>query len=118
MDFNNWVADVAAGTATHASGFTLKVEGNPADPSGVAPGKFPPDMSFVDQARLLRCGLEFLAKQSSASGGSGYVRREDDRKSLAIREREAQARRFAEQRQDKPQRSVLSLKRKTTADSE
>jgi len=114
MDFNDWVADIAAGTATHSSGFVLRVEGNPSDPSSVEPGKFPADLSFVDQARLLRCGLEFLAKQAKSGSYTSYSTRADDPRMAAIREREEQARQFAE-RQDKPQRSVLSLKKKTDA---
>lgn len=118
MNFDDWVADVAAGTATHSSGFVLRVEGNPADPSAVEPGKFPTDLNFIDQARLLRCGLEFLAKASKTNGySSGYSTRADDPKMAAIREREAQAKRFAE-REDKPQRSVLSLKKKAPANSD
>jgi hypothetical protein len=111
MDFSDWVADLATGTATHASGFTLRVEGNPRDPSSVDPGKFPADLSFVDQARLLRSGLEFLAKTASGSRESWSTSsRSDDMKTAAIREREAQAKRFADN-PDKPKRSVLSLKK-------
>lgn len=111
MDFNDWVADVAAGTATHASGFVLRIEGNPRDPSSVDPGKFPADLNFIDQARLLRSGLEFLAKASSGAAGSWITsNRASDSKTAAIKEREAQARRFAEN-PDKPKRSVLSLKK-------
>lgn len=112
MDFDDWVADLAAGTATHSSGFVVRIEGNPADPSAVDPGKFPTGMSFVDQARLLRSGLEFIAR--SAAGGSwgkeSYSAPRKDFKSAAILEREAQAKRFAEN-PDKPKRSVLSLKK-------
>ena len=125
MDFNAWQADVAAGTAVHESGFILKVEGNPSNPSSVDPGKFPANLSFAEQARLLRCGMEFLAKAANKSGGgngngNGGWRAEtatktapkiSDAKSAAVKEREALAQRFAEQRSDKPKRSVLSLKK-------
>lgn len=119
MDFNAWVADLAAGTATHSSGFILKIEGNPKDPSSVDPGKFPPELSFVDQARLLRSGMEFLVKAAAESGlsyggasldGWKTSTKADDAKMAAIKEREALAQRFAE-RSDKPKRSVLSLKK-------
>lgn len=111
MDFNDWVADVAAGTATHASGFILRIEGNPRDPSSVDPGKFPLELNFVDQARLLRSGLEFLAKASNGASETWKTsNRVDDIKTAAIKEREAQAKRFAEN-PDKPKRSVLSLKK-------
>lgn len=113
MDFNDWVADLTAGTATHASGFIIKVEGNPTDPSQVDPGKFPEGLSFIEQARLLRSGLEFLAKEAKQMGKlTSYSTRKDDPKMAAIREREEQAKRFAE-RADKPERSVLSLKKKS-----
>ena len=115
MDFDAWEADFAAGTATHACGFVLKIEGNPRNPSSVDPGKFPPDLSFADQARLLRCGMEFLAKAASDNGAthysskSGYARADDPRMA-AIKERDEEAKRYAE-RSDKPKRSVLSLKK-------
>lgn len=115
MDFNAWEADPAAGTATHSSGFVLKVEGNPRNPSSVDPGKFPPELTFAEQARLLRCGMEFLAKAASNGGYKEETEwtsstRSDDIKTAAIKEREALAQRFAE-RTDKPKRSVLSLKK-------
>lgn len=114
MDFDAWVADVAAGTVRHASGFNLQVEGDPRDPSAINPANFPSNISFVDQARLMRCGLEFLAKAaqnspttySSATGATDI----ESLKSEATKEREALAKQFAE-RTDKPERSVLSLKR-------
>ncbi len=110
MNFDDWVADPATGSATHASGFSIRIEGNPKDPSDVHPGKFPPDLSFVDQARLLRSGLEFLAKTSLGSQ-SWISSPAMDAKTEAIRAREELAKRFAE-RDDKPQRSVLSLKKR------
>lgn len=112
MDFDDWVADPAAGKAVHSSGFMLKVEGNPRDPSSVDPGKFPTELNFIEQARLLRCGLEFLAKSASGVGSetSWISSRATDVKSAAVKAREAQAKRFAEN-PDKPKRSVLSLKK-------
>jgi hypothetical protein len=114
MDFDAWVADLAAGTATHESGFILQVEGDPRDPSAINPANFPANLSFIDQARLMRCGLEFLAKASqnspttysSATGATDI----ESLKSEATKEREALAKQFAD-RTDKPERSVLSLKR-------
>lgn len=114
MDFDAWVADLAAGIATHESGFTLQVEGNPRDPSAINPANFPANLSFVDQARLMRCGLEFLAK-AAANGATSYSSTAGETdieslKSAATKEREALAKQFAE-RADKPNRSVLSLKK-------
>lgn len=116
MDFDAWVADLAAGTATHESGFILQVEGNPCDPSAINPSNFPSNLSFVDQARLMRCGLEFLAKVA-ASSPTTYSSQTgttdiESLKSAATKEREALAKQFAE-RADKPERSVLSLKKKS-----
>lgn len=110
MNFDDWTADVATGVVTHASGFTVRVEGNPKDPSEVYPGKFPDGISFVDQARLLRSGLEFLAKAGGSTPKSWVSSPAQDAKSEAIKAREELAKRFAE-RPDKPQRSVLSLKK-------
>lgn len=118
MNFDAWVADLAAGTATHETGFVLQVEGDPRDPSAINPANFPANLSFVDQARLMRCGLEFLAKAAASNPGyTAYntaTRGPTDIESLkseATREREALARQFAE-RADKPVRSTLSLKKK------
>jgi hypothetical protein len=110
MKLDEWVADIATGTATHESGFSLRIEGNPKDPSEVYPGKFPDSLSFVEQARLLRSGLEFIAKAASQAPRSWQASGAQDAKSQAIREREELARQFAE-RSDKPERSVLSLKK-------
>lgn len=110
MNFEDWVADLATGTATHASGFTIRIEGSPKDPSDVYPGKFPDGISFVDQARLLRSGLEFLAKSGGCSPKSWQSSPATDAKTEAIKAREELAKRFAE-RPDKPQRAVLSLKK-------
>jgi len=118
MNFDAWVADLAAGTATHESGFVLQVEGDPRDPSAINPANFPANLSFVEQARLMRCGLEFLAKAAASNPGyTAYASANrgptdiESLKSEATKEREALARQFAE-RADKPVRSTLSLKKK------
>jgi len=114
MDFNAWVADLAAGTVTHESGFILHAEGDPNDPSAINPANFPSQLSFVDQARLMRCGLEFLAKAAANSPtsytGARVAGDIESLKSQAVKDREALAKQFAE-RADKPERSVLSLKK-------
>lgn len=113
MDFEAWVADLAAGTVTHQSGFVLHAEGDPNDPSAINPSNFPSQLSFIDQARLMRCGLEFLAKAAASSSYNymGAVTDIESLKSQAVKDREALAKQFAE-RTDKPERSVLSLKKK------
>lgn len=110
MNFEDWTADLAAGTATHASGFSIRIEGSPKDPTDVYPGKFPEGISFIEQARLLRSGLEFLAKSGGSAPKSWQSSPVADAKSEAIKAREELAKRFAE-RPDKPQRAVLSLKK-------
>lgn len=108
MNFDQWEIDITAGTATHETGFTLRIEGNPRDPSDVYPGKFPLELSYPDQAKLLRKGLEALAKASNAK--DSWVLPKADLISPAAREREALAKQFAE-REDKPVRPKLSLKK-------
>lgn len=111
MNFEDWVVDMTTGTATHTSGFSIRIEGNPRDPSEVYPGKFPEGMSFINQARLLRAGLECLASAAKNSGQSTNIAApKPDLISAAAREREALAKQFAE-RPNKPERSVLSLKK-------
>ena len=110
MNFDDWTADLATDTATHASGFSIRIEGNPKDPSDVYPGKFPEGLSFVSQARLLRSGLEFLAKSGGGAPTSWQSSPVQDAKTEAIKAREELAKRFAD-RPDKPQRSTLSLKK-------
>ncbi len=116
MDFDAWVVDLTTGTATHESGFILRVEGSALQPTSISPANFPAELSFADQARLMRCGLETLANAvmtapiKSYSGQSGVTNTES-LKSAATKEREALAKKFAD-RADKPQRAVLSLKKK------
>lgn len=62
MDFEDWIVGSDGQSAKHASGFSLSVDGNPRDPQGVNPGRFPPELSVIDQARLLRHGVEAIAK--------------------------------------------------------
>lgn len=78
MDFEAWNVDVANGTAVHATGFKIAVEGNPADPMGVTPGRFPEGLSAVQQATLLRCGIEALMKAATKE------RRDHARERLAV----------------------------------
>lgn len=110
MNFEDWAVDTAAGTAIHASGFTIRIEGSPKDPSEVYPGKFPDGISFIEQARLLRSGLEALAKVGGNAMRSWQSSPVADAKTEAIRAREELAKQFAE-RPDKPARPVLSLKK-------
>jgi len=65
---NAWSVDLKMKTATHVSGFSLTIEGNPKDPSSVSPGRTPKEIGAHEQVRLLRLGLEALADASGASG--------------------------------------------------
>lgn len=95
MNFESWNIDIASLSATHASGFKVVVEGDPTSPEGVHPGHFPEGLSAVEQARLVRCGLEAIVKQA---------RMEKREKTKAA---------YAEQRADHvPTRKVLSFKKK------
>lgn len=65
MNFESWNVDLSSACAVHECGFKITVEGDPANPMGVHPGKFPEALSAVEQARLLRCGLEAMQKAAS-----------------------------------------------------
>ena len=114
MNFDAWVVNLATGTATHESGFLLKVEGDPRDPSAISPSNFPSNLPYVDQARLMRCGVEFLAKAAVGTNVDYSLSSTridvDSLKSQAVKDREALAKQFAD-RTDKPERSLLSLKK-------
>lgn len=94
MNFESWNVDLQTATAVHACGFKLGVEGDPGNPIGVHPGKFPDGLTAVEQARLLRCGLEAIMKAVASKS-----------QSLS---REAFVERIANH---KPTRPLLSLKK-------
>jgi hypothetical protein len=106
MNLQDWTVDLTQNTLTHSNGFKIRFEGDPKEPTEIYPENFPANLSFADQAGLLRSGLEFLAKFA----GSAQWRPAQPVKSEAVKAREELARQFAE-RADKPQRSVLSLKK-------
>ncbi len=97
MDFKAWNVDLGSSSATHASGFTIVIDGSPLSPMGVNPGKFPEGLSAVQQATLLRNGLEALM---SAAQDGGAIR-------LAAQPKKAPV----EKPKHIPKRQVLSLKR-------
>ncbi len=107
LDYQSWTLDVARGRAQHPCGFSLEVEGDVRNPSGVAPANYPQGLSFADQARLLRSGMEALA---AAANGLDTAKRSPVVNSRAKRAEES-ARQFAEQRKDRPVRPKLSLKK-------
>jgi hypothetical protein len=63
-DIEEWSVDLTRKTATHTSGYSLTVEGSLQDPSSVSPGRTPAGLSAHDQVRLLREGLDVLAKNA------------------------------------------------------
>lgn len=106
MDFTAWTVDLASLSATHSCGFSLQVEGNPQDPSALFPGKFPAGLSSIEQVRLLRTGVEAIAKAAEGGGYSaGYSTRPAAPKKPAYK---APA--------DKPARPLISLKKNRTED--
>jgi len=62
IDFDAWTVDLHTLSATHDSGFKLHIEGSPKDPSSVSPGRFPPELNGIEKVRLLRTGVEAIAK--------------------------------------------------------
>ena len=104
MDFDAWSVDLESGSAVHATGFKIIVEGDPANPMGVNPGRFPEGLSAVQQATLLRCGLEHLMQ---AAQNSSYSH---SRKRFAAAAAPVEAKVVKERKT--PTRPVLSLKRK------
>lgn len=99
MNFEAWTVDLPSSSAIHSTGFKVAVEGDPKNPSGVHPGKFPEGLTAVEQARLLRCGLEAIVKQAQNQG----LRQDQSR--FAERVQPATAPAY------KPSRPVLSLKK-------
>ena len=75
MNFESWNVDLDSASAVHESGFKITVDGDPANPSGVNPGKFPEQLSAVEQARLLRSGLEAIQKQAAQRGRAHFQER-------------------------------------------
>lgn len=66
MNFGTWTVDLTSSSAIHPSGFKVVVEGDPGNPMGVHPGKFPDGLTALQQARLLRCGLEAIINQAQS----------------------------------------------------
>lgn len=102
MDFDAWNVEIESGTAVHSTGFKIVVEGNPANPMGVTPGRFPEGLTAVQQATLLRCGIEALMHAAKNQGHS------QTRKRFAVVPKPA-----APVEKKTPTRPVLSLKRKS-----
>lgn len=103
IDFDAWETDTTLGRAVHPCGFNLIVEGDLRNPSSVTPADYPEGMSYADQAKLLRCGMQALASAAGRPKAAPTV-------NSRARKAEESARLFAE-RKDRPQRPKLSLKK-------
>ncbi len=99
MSSEAWSVDLVEKIATHTSGFTVRFEGNPRDPSSVYPGVFPKELSALDQVRLLRAGVEAIGRARPAA-------RTVEKPAV----KPAKPRHVAE---NKPKRPVLSLKKRS-----
>lgn len=102
-NINGWSIAPNGRKAQHESGFTVEVEGNPADPHSVNPGKFPQGLSAIEQVRLLRMGVEAIAQVAKQGNGMG-------RKPQAASRRPVYT-----PPANKPARAKLSLKKKSEA---
>ena len=99
MNFDTWAVDLDSASAVHPSGFKVAVEGDLCNPSAVHPGKFPEGLTAVEQARLLRCGMEAIINMAQSKNW----RQDRTRFSQRVAEPAAPA--------YKPTRTVLSLKK-------
>lgn len=97
MDYDSWHVDIAEATVKHPSGFKIMVEGDLSDPSSISPTNFPAGLSAAEQARLLRCGMQALARAAKANP---VLRRPPPTVAAA-----------RPTFKNKPERPVLSLKR-------
>ncbi len=100
MASEEWNVDLIEKVAKHNSGFTLRFEGGPKDPSAIHPGAFPQSLSSLDQVRLLRQGMEAIANAPKQNGSDATWAA---KKPAQVQERMADY---------KPSRPVLSLKKK------
>lgn len=92
INFDDWEVNLGAMSATHACGFTLSVEGSAKNPSAVHPGPFPKNLSALEQVRLLRHGVEAIAKASKTKSPPPVYRPKPS---------------------DRPRKTLLKLKRNT-----
>jgi len=102
MNFKAWSVDLATLTATHESGFLIEIEGNPRDPSAVNPGRFPKELSGIEQARLLRHGMEAFAAAAKTTATEKRASKP------AVHQKPAYI-----TPANKPKRPVLSLKKRS-----
>ncbi len=99
MNFESWNVDLETLTAIHPSGAKVVAEGDPVNPDGVHPSCFPEDISAMEQVRLVRCGLEAIAKSARISNKENTRLKQEEKRATA---RAAHT----------PTRPVLSLKKK------
>lgn len=104
MNFDAWTVDLTTSSATHECGFKIELEGDPQDPFAVNPGRFPAELTSIEQVRLLRIGVEAIAKMAKESP------LEKSRPKPAPRQPRTQT--------STPKRPVLSLKRAKPKEAE
>ncbi|WP_317932045.1 hypothetical protein [Halioxenophilus sp. WMMB6] len=103
IDFDDWDVNLETLSATHACGFSLSVEGSVRNPSAVHPGPFPKNLSSLEQVRLLRHGVEALAKAAK----QGAPTKPSAPKVVN---------RPSYNNSNRPKKSLLTLKRKSSTD--
>ncbi|MCV6628029.1 MAG: hypothetical protein OIF38_18190 [Cellvibrionaceae bacterium] len=62
MDYEAWTVAADGRSASHVSGWVISVQGDPSQPHEVNPGSLPGGIEPLQQARLLRHGIEAIAK--------------------------------------------------------
>ena len=101
INFDDWEVNLDRLSATHSTGFTLSVEGSVKNPSAVHPGPFPKHLSALEQVRLLRHGVEAIAREG----------KRETRVRPAPRVKSAQG-----VNPNRPKKTLLTLKRKTSVE--
>lgn len=75
MDYEDWTVSSDGRSASHSCGWSITVQGNPSEPNEVNPSSVPPGISVLDQARLLRHGIEAIGKAASKKRSNGPAER-------------------------------------------
>lgn len=101
MNYDQWVVSEDGLSASHTCGWSIRIEGNPTNPSEVCPSSAPKDLGALEQARLLRHGLEAIAKAAKPN-----------RSSMAALAAKKTAEKYAKD-PDRPRKPKLSLKPKS-----
>lgn len=113
MNYNNWTVSEDGQSAQHESGWDIRIQGHPKNPHEVSPGSLPSGITGLDQVRLLRHGLEAIAKACKGGAEGGYsTASKPSAKNHTVRQA-AKVMTLDPNRKRKP---ILSLKRKASAE--